>query len=108
WVVASTIVATVLFGFMLGKAHRAGLSVRSLRFEGILLLAWWVTILAACAFAFMIGMGGYACPVCLTQKLKYRLFAHDRVLSEIACLRQLGGPESPFTLPTLCCAYRSA
>src|SRR3954466_16420108 len=49
WVVASTIVATVLFGFMLWKAHRAGLSVRSLRFEGILLLAWWVTILAACA-----------------------------------------------------------
>ena len=58
WVVTSTIIATLLFAFMLWKTYRAGLLVRSVRFEGILLLAWWLTILAACAFAFMMGMGG--------------------------------------------------
>ena len=58
WVVTSTIIATALFGYMLWKAHRAGLPVRLLQFEGILLLAWWVTLLALCAFGFMMGMGG--------------------------------------------------
>ena len=57
-VVTSTIIATVSFALMPWKARRAGLPVRSVRFEGILLLAWWLTLLALCAYGFMMGMGG--------------------------------------------------
>jgi hypothetical protein len=49
WVVASTIIATALFALMLWRTGRAGLPVRSVRLEGILLLAWWLTLLALCA-----------------------------------------------------------
>ena len=58
WIVASTIVATALFGRMVWNNRRATLPVRSLRFEGILLLAWWLTLLGACAYGFMLGLGG--------------------------------------------------
>jgi hypothetical protein len=57
-VVTSTIIATALFALMLWKTHRAALPVRSVQFEGILLLAWWLTLLALCAYAYVMGMGG--------------------------------------------------
>ena len=58
WIVASTIIATVLFGLMLWNNRRATPPVRSIRFDGFLLLTWWLTLLGACAYGFMLGMGG--------------------------------------------------
>jgi len=58
WIVASTIVATALFGRMVRKNRRATLPVTSLRSEGMLLLAWWLMLLGACAYGFMLGLGG--------------------------------------------------
>jgi len=58
WIVASTIIATVLFGLMLRKNRRAAMSITPVRFEGILLLLWWLTLLGTCAYGFMLGLGG--------------------------------------------------
>jgi hypothetical protein len=58
WIVASTIIATVLFGLGIRKNRRAEGPTRSMRFDGILLLAWWVALLGVCAYGFMLGMGG--------------------------------------------------
>jgi hypothetical protein len=58
WVVASTLIATVLFGLIIWNLRRAGLPVRTLRLEAILLVAWWLTLLLLCGYAFMLGMGG--------------------------------------------------
>lgn len=61
WLVGSTLVATALFGRMLWKKRRvtsAEVPSASLRFEGILLLAWWLVVLGASAYGFMLGMGG--------------------------------------------------
>lgn len=58
WTVASTIIATVLFGMVLWKNRRAALPMRSIRLDGILLLTWWIALLGVCAYAFMLGMGG--------------------------------------------------
>jgi hypothetical protein len=58
WIVVSTIIATALFGLMLWSSRRAALPVRSIRFEGILLFTWWIALLGACAYGFMLGMGG--------------------------------------------------
>jgi hypothetical protein len=32
--------------------------IRSIRFDGILLLAWRITLLGGCAYGFMLGTGG--------------------------------------------------
>jgi hypothetical protein len=61
WLLGSTVVATALFGRMAWKKWRAvsaGMVAAPLRFEGILLLAWWLVVLGACAYGFMLGMGG--------------------------------------------------
>ena len=58
WIVASTISATVLFGFVVWTNRTATPPIRAVRLEGILLLAWWFTLLGACAYGFMLGMGG--------------------------------------------------
>jgi len=58
WLVASTIIATALFGLVVWKNRRAMLPVRTLKFEGFLLLGWWIIVLGACAYGFMLGMGG--------------------------------------------------
>jgi hypothetical protein len=58
WIVASTIIATVLFGVMLWKYRRSALPITAVRFEGILLLTWWLTLLGFLAYGFMLGMGG--------------------------------------------------
>jgi hypothetical protein len=57
WVVASTMMATVLFGAMYWK-HRKEASSMAFRFEGMLLLTWWVTLVGICVYAFSLGMGG--------------------------------------------------
>jgi hypothetical protein len=58
WFVASTIIATALFGFVLWKNRREALPITSVRFEGIMLLSWWLALLGICAYFFMLGMGG--------------------------------------------------
>ena len=58
WIVASTMTATVLFGLLIVWNRGAAQSVRSVRFEGILLFSWWIAVLATCAYGFMLGMGG--------------------------------------------------
>jgi hypothetical protein len=58
WLVASTIIATLLFGLIAWKSRRAGIPVKSFKPEGILLLCWWIVVLGACAYGFMMGMGG--------------------------------------------------
>ena len=58
WIVGSTIIATVLFGLAFWKNRQAAQPNRSLRFDGILLFTWWVVLLAACAYGFLLGMGG--------------------------------------------------
>jgi hypothetical protein len=39
-------------------AISAGIAVSPLRYEGILLLAWWLAVMGVCAYGFMLGMGG--------------------------------------------------
>jgi hypothetical protein len=58
WIVASTIVPTALLGRMAWKKRQGNLPIASLKFEGMLLFAWWLILLGACAYAFMLGMGG--------------------------------------------------
>jgi len=61
WLVGSTLVATVLLGTMFWRKQRAvavGLPSEPLRLEGILVAAWWLIVIGASAYAFMLGMGG--------------------------------------------------
>ena len=58
WIVVSTILATALYGLVTWRNRRAASPIRSTRFDGILLLAWWIVLLGVCAFGFMLGMGG--------------------------------------------------
>jgi hypothetical protein len=58
WIVGSTLIATVLFAMILWKNRQSALPIGTSRREGILLLTWWVVLLGACAYGFMIGMGG--------------------------------------------------
>ena len=56
WIVGSTLAATVLFACMACKYRRT--PNKSVRFEGILLLAWWLTVLCFCVYGFALGLGG--------------------------------------------------
>ncbi len=58
WIVVSTMLATVLYGLVVWKNRRAASPIRPTRFDGILLLAWWVALLGVCGYGFMLGMGG--------------------------------------------------
>jgi hypothetical protein len=61
WLVVSTLVITTLFGQMVWKNRRAtsaGLAVSPLKYEGMLVLTWWLVVLGACAYGYMLGMGG--------------------------------------------------
>lgn len=58
WLVASTIASTALFGLIGWKNRRATLPATSLKFEGILLLSWWIIVMGACVYGFALGMGG--------------------------------------------------
>jgi hypothetical protein len=61
WLVGSTLAATALLVRMVWqKRHmiRAGLPSASLWPEATLVAAWWAVVLSACAYGFMLGMGG--------------------------------------------------
>jgi hypothetical protein len=58
WLVGSTIIASGLFGLIVWQNRRATLTARPLKFEGILLLTWWIIVIGACVFGFVLGMGG--------------------------------------------------
>ena len=58
WLVASTIVATALFGLIGWKSRRALMPATSLKFDGILLISWWIIVIGACIYGFALGMGG--------------------------------------------------
>jgi hypothetical protein len=61
WLVASTLVATILFGIALWRRRRAlvaGFAAEQLLLETILITSWWLLVLGACAYAYMLGMGG--------------------------------------------------
>jgi hypothetical protein len=61
WLVVSTLVATGLLARMIWQRRRsvaAGLPSVPLRLETALVSAWWLAALGACAYGFMLGMGG--------------------------------------------------
>jgi hypothetical protein len=58
WLVASTIIATALFSLVGWKNRRDTLPARSLKFDGFLLLSWWMIVIGACVYGFALGMGG--------------------------------------------------
>jgi hypothetical protein len=40
------------------KSKEAGSPEVSLRLETVLVAAWWLVVVGACAYGFMLGMGG--------------------------------------------------
>lgn len=53
WIVGATLFATGIF--LWRKARKSGAGTR---FDGPLLLAWWVVLVFSCLYAFNMGMGG--------------------------------------------------
>lgn len=62
WLASSTLLATGFFVSSLFRRRQAGTDLarlrRKLMMDGALLLLWWLTVLGACAYAFMLGMAG--------------------------------------------------
>lgn len=61
WLVGSTLAATALLARMIWQRRRlisAGLPSVSLTLEATLVAVWWLAALGACAYGFMLGMGG--------------------------------------------------
>ena len=61
WLVGSTLAATALLARMIWQRRKtisAGLPSVSLRLEKTLVAAWWLAVVGACAYGFMLGMGG--------------------------------------------------
>ena len=60
WIVGSTVIATTLFLILAWKRTKMEPSdtLPRIRFEGTLLVAWWVALLGVLAYGFMLGMGG--------------------------------------------------
>jgi hypothetical protein len=60
WFVGSTVFATAFFIRRLVKKSDAvpGEPPRSATFDSVLLLVWWIAVILACLYAFMMGMGG--------------------------------------------------
>jgi hypothetical protein len=61
WLVVSTLATTALLARMIWQKRRtmsAGLPSISLQLETTLVAAWWLAALGACAYGFMLGMGG--------------------------------------------------
>ncbi len=62
WIVASTLVATGLFlrGTLKKSTSTASAGTRKpLVSDGQLLFSWWMTLLAICFYAFMLGRSGF-------------------------------------------------
>lgn len=61
WLAGSTLLLTGLFIRIVWKNRRIAevdLPKQRFRIEGMLVIAWWVTILVIMAYGFMLGMGG--------------------------------------------------
>lgn len=60
WIVGSTMFTTALFVSILWKKKGTtpGALAPKLKFEGALLLAWWIALVGLLAYGFMLGMGG--------------------------------------------------
>ena len=61
WLVGSTLAATALLSRMIRHARKAkskGSNPVSLKLEKTLVAVWWLAVLGACAYGFMLGMGG--------------------------------------------------
>ena len=62
WIAGSTLFTTGLFAWALhkkrGGGSPSGRASRSLTLDGALLVAWWLTLTALCAYGFMLGMAG--------------------------------------------------
>jgi hypothetical protein len=61
WLIGSTLLVTALLLRMLWQKRRATSSkvpTIPLRLEGMLVAVWWLVLLGACAYGFMLGMGG--------------------------------------------------
>jgi len=59
--VGSTLLTTALLGRMLWRKRRTistGVPAASVRLEGMLVGAWWLIVIGASAYGFMLGMGG--------------------------------------------------
>jgi hypothetical protein len=56
WLPGSTLLATCLLGFTLWRKRKVPVS--GLGIEVIMVVAWWLIVLGACVYAFMLGMGG--------------------------------------------------
>jgi len=59
WVVGTTLFATAFFFRRMKKLDGvAGQALKNPPLDGVLLLAWWIVLVVACLYAFMMGMGG--------------------------------------------------
>ena len=60
WVIGATLFATA--AFFLRKIRKsnpvAGQATTSTTLDGILLVSWWLVIILACVYAFVLGTGG--------------------------------------------------
>jgi len=62
WMVGSTIIATGLLAWRFVRGRKAGpvslTQSEGMTLDSVLLLAWWLTLLGICMYAFMLGTGG--------------------------------------------------
>jgi hypothetical protein len=60
WVIGTTLFVTALFLWRMVKRSNAvaGRVPRNATLDGVLLLVWWIVLILACLYAFMMGMGG--------------------------------------------------
>lgn len=59
WIVGSTIFTTLFASILWKKKSTSpGALAPTLKFEGALLLAWWIALVGFLAYGFMLGMGG--------------------------------------------------
>ena len=58
WVVAATMLATILFIMMLFSRREEFPPRRPTKLDWALFLGWWIVIALCCMYAFMMGLGG--------------------------------------------------
>jgi hypothetical protein len=61
WLLGSTLAVTGLLGYVLWrkrKASSAGIASVPVMIEALLVAVWWLIVLGASAYGFMLGMGG--------------------------------------------------
>jgi hypothetical protein len=62
WIIGSTLFATGLFVRDLARNLKGNLplerTARDVTLDAVFLGVWWMTLLAICAYAFVLGMGG--------------------------------------------------